>query len=470
MLGLAACAVGASVFIFWGPKLNRKYNKKGALWGLENLGLTCFLNSLLQALASCPFFVDWLLPCEDFGNISNALYSLLCNLSYEKRRTDGLDYLSPVILISHLRGKGWPLFPQEHDPHELFLNIVQNLEEEETKSRVGREASLLDFLQQEHKKEEPSIASSHGDVPSKRKHVNEKPKKPRCPPSPFRGYLASQLKCLECGNKSPVMYDKFDSLTLALPLRRGSFTLNQLLDNFVKTELLDGFQCEFCNKMKPAESPLVKSRASKAIKIGKLPKCLCLHISRTVMDERGIMFKRDNYIDFPEYLTMGHYTHTTSMLKEVREKQMSESLINGNGHVKSNPSETSDGYKLSPLESVINSMLKESSPDQASPTSNNNMQTLKVKKTKHDSYLRNIGPVYRLKAVIEHRGSVESGHFVTYRKGPRESNIRHRSSETYQPSVESRWYLTSDEMVVPSTLCEALQSTAYLIFYEKASF
>lgn len=32
----------------------------GQIVGITNLGYTCFLNSLLQALASCPTFVFWL--------------------------------------------------------------------------------------------------------------------------------------------------------------------------------------------------------------------------------------------------------------------------------------------------------------------------------------------------------------------------------------------------------------------------
>lgn len=47
------------------------------------------------------------------------------------------------------------------------------------------------------------------------------------------------------------------------------------------------------------------------------------------------------------------------------------------------------------------------------------------------------GPVYRIKAVVEHRGTIDSGHFVTYRRGPLKSQIRHRSSDLLDQS-ESR--------------------------------
>lgn len=49
----------------------------GALIGLQNLGLTCFMNTLLQALASCASFVEWMESCYPQGNVATALYYVL---------------------------------------------------------------------------------------------------------------------------------------------------------------------------------------------------------------------------------------------------------------------------------------------------------------------------------------------------------------------------------------------------------
>lgn len=38
----------------------RLRSKKGQIAGLHNFGRTCFLNTLLQALAACPQFIAWL--------------------------------------------------------------------------------------------------------------------------------------------------------------------------------------------------------------------------------------------------------------------------------------------------------------------------------------------------------------------------------------------------------------------------
>uniref|UniRef100_A0A146KSA9 ubiquitinyl hydrolase 1 n=2 Tax=Lygus hesperus TaxID=30085 RepID=A0A146KSA9_LYGHE len=487
LLGLTACALGLSFFILWGPKIGRRTFNNCSLVALQNLGLTCFLNSLLQALASCPSFIEWLTSRKKNGKVSESLFDVLKLLCYEREPGGAEDVYSPAVLVQHLRGKAWPTFPQEQDPHELFLHILTALEEEELRSTPERAESLLDAL---GSKEEDDLlvanrVSGHGDVPIVKRVINSKIEKPVLTPSPFRGYLASQLSCLNCGSRSAVVYDKFDTLTLALPSKGICFKLQRLLGDFVSAELVDGFSCDHCNEGRDPSEPPVLSQASKAIKIGKLPKCLSLHISRTYMSNEGFMYKRDNYVDFPEYLMMSHYTHNSSMLKDKKplkklspdappikfpKGSLSGSAIDGTD---SDPTLTkyktlgtpddSDATGLSSEEEFASLSPKtDAVPENIMKNNNNTVPTHVF--AAGASFIS--GPVYRLKAVVEHRGTIDSGHFVTYRRGPLQSQIRHRSSDLLDQS-ESRWFFTSDEIVKKSTLCEALQANAYLLFYEK---
>ncbi|BES97514.1 Ubiquitin carboxyl-terminal hydrolase [Nesidiocoris tenuis] len=479
LFGLSACALGLSLFILWGPKLGRKSNSVRSLVALQNLGLTCFLNSLLQALASCPSFFEWLEARRSNGPVSESLYNVLKVLCFERDPDVVGEVYSPDVLVRHLRDKSWPSFPLEQDSHELFLHILSRLEEEESKAMPKRVESLYDIFWTQEERLNANRVTSHGDVPAFMHLANTKIEIPVLTPSPFRGYLASQLSCCNCGHKSAVVYDQFDTLTLPLPSKGISFRLQRLLGDFVSAELVDGISCDHCNKNREPSDPPVLTKASKAITIGKLPKCLSLHISRTYMSNDGHMYKRDNYVDFPEYLNMSCYTHNSSMLKDrklqskeadiPKVSQPAEPVVPADIHAQHNGI---SGGKDSP-DSVRNSEEEFATPTSSAESpvppsvlnsNNNTVQTAEMLAMAANNFLS--GPIYRLKAVVEHRGTSQSGHFVTYRRGPLQTDIRHRSTDLLDQS-ESRWFFTSDEVVTRSSLCEAFQSSAYLLFYEK---
>ena len=64
---------------------------------------------------------------------------------------------------------------------------------------------------------------------------------------------------------------------------------------------------------------------------------------------------------------------------------------------------------------------------------------------------------YKLASVVVHLGDSMSGHFITYRRAPSSNGQR----------FPDRWVYTSDTEVRKATVSEALQSNAYMLFYEK---
>lgn len=58
---------------------------------------------------------------------------------------------------------------------------------------------------------------------------------------------------------------------------------------------------------------------------------------------------------------------------------------------------------------------------------------------------------YKLQAVVEHRGPVDAGHFVCYRRG----------------NHSGQWLYTSDSIVENIPLSNVLCANPYLLFYER---
>nr|XP_056715164.1 ubiquitin carboxyl-terminal hydrolase 30 [Euleptes europaea] len=448
MIGGIAAALAASVYVLWGPITERKKRRKGLVPGLLNLGNTCFMNSLLQSLSACPSLISWL---EEFtvqteagqpvssGNqcLSLTLLQLLKALSCQEATDE--DILDASCLLEVLRMYRWQISSfEEQDAHELFHVLTSSLEDE--RDRQPRVTNLFDV----HSLEQPEIPHKHI-----RCRMRESPHSMSNHwklHHPFHGRLTSNMVCKHCRHQSPVRYDTFDSLSLSIPATKWGhpMTLDCCLHHFISSESVKDVVCNNCTKVQAQGSGQVtenqRTTFVKQLKLGKLPQCLCIHLQRLSWSSHGMPLKRNEHVQFSEFLVMDIYKHRFPTHK--RNPRNHPEVVSPNA--KSPDMEQPDCHKPSLMNGTCSPSLL---------TSPVGFPFMAASDCGSPVYL------YRLVAVVVHHGDMHSGHFVTYRRSPPASKNPLAAS--------NQWLWISDDIVRKTTLQEVLLSSAYLLFYER---
>ncbi|KAM3194781.1 hypothetical protein ACQJBY_071060 [Aegilops geniculata] len=210
--------------------------------GLQNLGNTCYLNSVLQCLTYTEPFAAYLQSGRHKSSCRTAGFCALCALQNHVKtalQSTG-KIVTPSQIVKNLRciSRSFRNSRQE-DAHELMVNLLESM----------------------HKCCLPS------GVPSESASAYEKSLVHRI----FGGRLRSQVRCTRCSHCSNT-YDPF--LDLSLDIGKAT-TLVRALQNFTEDELLDGgqkqYQCERCRQ---------KVVAKKRFTIDTAPNVLTVHLKR----------------------------------------------------------------------------------------------------------------------------------------------------------------------------------------------
>ncbi|PPS04216.1 hypothetical protein GOBAR_AA16460 [Gossypium barbadense] len=222
--------------------------------GLENLGNTCFLNSVLQCLTYTEPLVAYLQSGKHQNSCHIAGFCALCAIQKHVSRAlkSTGRILAPNDLVSNLRciSRNFRNSRQE-DAHEYMVNLLESM----------------------HKCCLPS------GVPSESPRAYEKSLVHKI----FGGRLHSQVKCLQCSYCSNT-FDPF--LDLSLEIVKAD-SLLKALKNFTTAELLDGgerqYQCQRCKQ---------KVRAIKQLTVYNAPHVLTIHLKRFQAHNLGQKIER----------------------------------------------------------------------------------------------------------------------------------------------------------------------------------
>merc|ERR1711991_190756 len=246
--------------------------------GLVNRGRnTCFLNAVLQSLASISSFQSFI-SARSHSGIAARVAELIESISRPVEPgsaypEDASDLLDSQFFARHF------ILGQQHDAEELFSFLMDALRTD--KQRKGMQQAKPFWCDEVVLKTPRRSPTTYG-FGTKR------------PVNPFEGLEAHSICCDECGYVSSVRYSDFLNLNLFVPpVARTS--LAACLEQYTQTELVEDYLCDGC-----AAEVTIRKRTL----LGQLPRALCLHLQLAV----GGLLKSTTAVDFPRVIDMAPYT------------------------------------------------------------------------------------------------------------------------------------------------------------------
>ncbi|EMG49152.1 Ubiquitin carboxyl-terminal hydrolase [Candida maltosa Xu316] len=480
----------------------------GEVGGLSNDGNTCFMNSVIQSLASSKeilkfidsyLYMDIELDKKPNGEVismrsnqpkpelvfTNALKGLMDSLN-GKYGSHGKEFSTKQLLKKMPNGPKQHLFLgyNQEDAQEFYQLLMNLLEKEYKKMSFSRLPTPEpeengNSSQPEHRyvdirnlKNIVSGCDKLGKlgtvyVPAADVDPNLDDAEHKVMPleliTPVDGISAEHVECLTCGEVGGTRFSVISGLSLNLGNNYTNVDLYDLLDEWIKPEVIEHVNCNRCGllqtrrflietlkelKQKEGSDKLAEqfetrlelieielqkhcvtdeafekltikkqiktSSKSKEIFMHRPPPLLAIHLNRSVFDPRTYaIVKNPATINFPSTLNMAPYVvpqhHTNPPVEEEQTEEEVE-LQNGN-------------HEQQPEEEVEEKRIKE-----------------KVIDPKF---------AYHLRAVISHYGSHNYGHYICYRK------------------FRDTWWRISDETVNVVSEPEVLSGQgSYMLFYE----